>query len=831
MTDGSAPENEVTSTPRDSADAAEDARIAALDDEELKEISGEEERVLTRIVKHLATTKIGGVLGRVDYDADLIALRDQIAEARLEDVPPLIQEMERLQQVAQRRAEVQSGSVDASSPYFGRLVLEEGDRKREVLIGRGTYIEPRTGIRIVDWRDAPVSRIYYRYEEGDDYDENFGGKDVTGFVLTRRSLAIAEGMLRRIVSPQGTFVKRRGAWERLSESARRLRGGAGSADRPTHYHKPGQLGIGRDGDGRADKHLPEIAALIDPRQFELITRPSTGLVVIQGGAGSGKTTIGLHRMAYLAFNEPQRFRADKMLVLVFNAALARYISRVLPALGVGGVLVTTYQKWIEKIRLAHLPRLPRHYTDDTPSYAIRMKKHPAMLKILADAVETIAAKVEKSIGDALPHGAERDAVLDRWKKDARRPIALRLDRLTKYAAGALEGVPAPSVAVRHAVERVSTQLRQETLDVFHVFADVLTDRSLLERGFAEHAPGEFTVSELTAAHAWCVKACMKLSNHVEERAESAERKRGERDGDEGGYDDEDHERHIGIDGRDERDEDKAYLDREDDTLLLRLWQLMRGTLRRGVAGDAKRDPLRYEHILIDEAQDLSPVELAVALGTATDKKSVTLAGDTAQRLLMDNGFNDWKSVLHSVGMDSVTIEPLRVSYRSTHEIIEFADQVLGPLMKEPGNATRHGAPVDLFQFAHSGDAVGFLGEALRELVRAEPNASVCLIARYPEQADLYFRGLQNSEVPHLRRSGEQDFPFKAGIDVTDVRQVKGLEFDYVVLLEVSDAVYPNDAEARHLLHIAATRAAHQLWVTTSGKPSSLLPAELLSRGF
>src|SRR6185295_6289926 len=69
------------------------------------------------------------------------------------------------------------------------------------------------------------------------------------------------------------------------------------------------------------KHLKEVTALIDARQFELITHADAGLVVIQGGAGSGKTTIGLHRLAYLAFRDPRRFRPDRMLVIVFNDAL------------------------------------------------------------------------------------------------------------------------------------------------------------------------------------------------------------------------------------------------------------------------------------------------------------------------------------------------------------------------------------------------------------------------------------------------------------------------------------------------------------------------------
>jgi len=63
--------------------------------------------------------------------------------------------------------------------------------------------------------------------------------------------------------------------------------------------------------------------------------------------------------------------------------------------------------------------------------------------------------------------------------------------------------------------------------------------------------------------------------------------------------------------------------------------------------------------------------------------------------------------------------------------------------------------------------------------------------------------------------------------VTDVRQVKGLEFDYVVIVECNTAAFPVDDESRHLLHIAATRAAHQLWVFSTKRPSLLLPEALV----
>ncbi len=162
-------------------------------DEEMQETVGQEEKVLARVHRTAAASRPKHRGQLIDYDAELIALRDQIREARLEDIPPLVEEMERLQQVAQRRAKVTEGTVDRQSPYFGRMVLEEESRKREILIGRSTFLDSKTGVRIVDWRDAPVSRVYYRYEEGDDYDEIFGDREVEGEVLIRRNLSITGG--------------------------------------------------------------------------------------------------------------------------------------------------------------------------------------------------------------------------------------------------------------------------------------------------------------------------------------------------------------------------------------------------------------------------------------------------------------------------------------------------------------------------------------------------------------------------------------------------------------------------------------------------------------
>ena len=83
-----------------------------------------------------------------------------------------------------------------------------------------------------------------------------------------------------------------------------------------------------------------------------------------------------------------------------------------------------------------------------------------------------------------------------------------------------------------------------------------------------------------------------------------------------------------------------------------------------------------------------------------------------------------------------------------------------------------------------------------------------------------------AEIPRLSRIRNFEFAFRPGVEVTEIRQVKGLEYDYVVLIDVNASSYPLDDESRYLLHIGATRAAHQLWLVSSGPPSHLIPPAL-----
>ncbi len=644
---------------------------------------------------------------------ELRRLRLEVMQAKGEDKAAVLQQYDQhyalLMHLRQSRPEHQ---VDPDSPYFGHLQLREGERQRDLFLGKATRLDG--GLRILDWRNAPIARLFYRYQEGEEYEEEMGGRVFAGTVQARRTVAIQKGVLTRVDAPQGIFVREEdGSWSLQQKISARLVGASEWIEHKALAGSEGRLG-GFGVAHKADKHLPDIAALIDPEQFQLISAADAGLVVLRGGAGSGKTTVALHRIAWLAFQDPQRFRPHRMLVLVWGKALRDYISGVLPGLGVGGVPVDTWHHWANEATRRAFPFLPRDRATDTPEVVTRLKLHPALLFVLEEWVRDHHAKADA-------HGAFED-----W-------------------------------------------------------CQLLTDTHFLFQVLEETAPGDFTRAQLERVGKWSKEQQDRILNWMEGEKEAAE------------------------------------LDEEDEPLLLRLYQLRVGPLKR------KGRPMAYSHLVVDEVQDLAPIEVAVLVDCADRHQSVTLAGDTQQHVLAQSGFGSWDTLLSTLGGEQIALSSLEIGYRSTARISAFAHGILGDLAEgKPGVATRDGPEVELFRFTDHGACVAFLADALGELMRLEPQASVALLARRPHIAQTYYEGLVSADLPHIRRVVDQTFAFAPGVEVTEVSEVKGLEFDYVVLLEASAACYPDDAFSRRLLHVGATRACHQLWLTAVETPSPIL---------
>lgn len=684
------------------------------------------------------------VAEELDLLAKVSALLSDLPEARSASEEPIVRELERLRAVilsgdeakdisalseqyhhqsavlSQLRSSGKGPSVDPGCPYFAHLRLREKGKERDLCLGRATCIE--RGMRIVDWRDAPISKIFYGYRQGDDYDEEIAGRERIGEVVARRMVRIRSGVLERVQAPEGDFAadpSMPDGWRCVSVAAPRLSGGEGTALRAFDLDSGGarRLGTGEDEVAtRADKRLPEITALIDPTQFELITHSGPGFLVIRGVAGSGKTTVALHRVAYLAFDDPA-IDGPETMVVVFSRALQRFVGHVLPSLGLDRVRIATYRDWVLEERKRHFPRLPATQREDTPALIQRLKLHPVCAAALELHVERVRAEPT-------------------WAR------------------------------------------------AFDDWATVVRDADLLEEATARLAPGAFTTQELRRFADWHRTQLEDVFAWM---------------------------------GGDE--EAQAELDPEDDALLLRAWQLRVGPL---LAGGKK--PIRMRHLVVDEVQDFSPTEIQVLLGCMSPDASITLAGDTQQHVVQNSGFTSWSEFFRYLGIPGAEIDTLRVSYRSTRPIVEFSREVLADLVEdeEAPETPRDGPPVELFRFTDRGACVAFLADALRELAREEPLASVAVLTPAPAISETYYQGLARAELPRLRHVRDQDFSFSSGVEVTEIGQVKGLEFDYVILVDVDAAQFPETAAARRLLHVGATRAIHQLWLTSVATPSPLV---------
>ena len=670
----------------------------------------------------------------------------QMPESKAASQAPLVRELERLRELMISGDEAKDQSalleqyhhqsavldqlqkagepakVDPDSPYFGHLRLQEDDVVRDLCLGKTTCLAK--GVRIVDWRDAPISRIFYRYAQGEDFDEVIAGRERAGEVAVRRMIRIRDGELERIQAPEGDFVRdanTTSGWVRRGTEPPRLAGGEAAALRSHDEGAALDRRLGTDTTGRlqrADKHLPEITGLIDPTQFDLITRPSAGFLVIRGSAGSGKTTVALHRVAYLAFDDPKIDSADT-LVVMFSKALRNYVEFVLPSLGLSKVRIVTYPEWVHEERKRHFPRLPAKPRDDAPAIVQRIKLHPFLAAALEEQVERTAGH------------ARWEQVLDDW-------------------------------------------------------ASVLTLVPLLRETSERVAPGAFSDQDLEKFTSWNRQRVDEMYAHLAGEEDTG-----------------------------------AQLDSEDDALLLRAWQLRVGPM----LTKTKR-PLRFRHVVLDEVQDFSPLEVQVLLGCLGPTPNITLAGDTQQHVMQNSGFTSWSEFFRYLGVAGAEVETLKISYRSSRQIVEFAYSLLGTLQEDDDApvATREGPPVELFQFGHGGECVAFLADALRALRRTEPLANVAVLTPSEASSQTYFDGLASCEIQGLRLVTDQDFSFKAGVEVTEVEQVKGLEFDYVILVDVDAANYRDVPSARRLLHVGATRAIHQLWMTAVGPPSRIVSA-------
>jgi DNA helicase-2/ATP-dependent DNA helicase PcrA len=242
-------------------------------------------------------------------------LTSQIVAARRDEDKAMLASDEAVSHALkdQKEAELQAIEKLLDKPYFARVVLEEetptGTKAIEYKLGFAANVD----CRIIDWRKAPISKLYYDYKEGDYYSETIQGRERDGKVALRNTVEIERGELRKLSCRHGSFTRTPEGWRGAAAGRTRAAGG-----------------------------LKEILALITSEQFEMITTAARTAILIQGIAGSGKTTVALHRLAWLLHEDNSPLQPGDCVVIALSRTLQSYIATTLPSLGVHGVTIVTF---------------------------------------------------------------------------------------------------------------------------------------------------------------------------------------------------------------------------------------------------------------------------------------------------------------------------------------------------------------------------------------------------------------------------------------------------------------------------------------------------------
>lgn len=785
----------------------------------------EEAKVLDQVLLALAKEKAEVMANRRSLAKRMENLKDEAVGINEEDLPALFDQLHNQWSLV----EGLKGSAlpNPQTPYFARIALVETHTKpinhlaedneleeqpdegfqerresklRNILIGYMTFLSKYCEWPIIDWRNSPSAKVFFNCSESEPYLQALPQRFSKGYVAERRVLVIHQGVLQSISNPEAKYMRsKEGIWQKSVgwQDVLELSGGAGSATRSHRF-----------GTGQSNLLKEDIRGLLDKDQYEILNADSDDSLLVLGSAGSGKTTVALQRLSLLYFQHPERFNLHTMMILVPDIGLMRLSKNLLRNHDLSELPVLTFDLWMAKEGRRLLRSLPKKIYQDTPGSVVRIKRDQRFLHCLHLYVEK-----------------QRRTLLDIWGQAFKR---IPDDFLASFLLGVAENdqgysenrsllsmcqlleefVRANLVKSVSAKKKLDATMRRSQGIIHDLAADreaILTDRALLSH-LLDH---DITVQNIEE---FVKHARSQLFADIDVQG--------------GGYD---LSRRIAVDGRDEGDiaaTDTPYksIDIEDYPLFFYLQVLKQGHTSLG----RPKGGAGIEHLVLDEAQELVPIELKVISLALAPSASVTIAGDAVQQTREIGGFDDWEMILSRLGLEGVKRERLTTNYRSTKPIVDFAAHVLGKMAPEvQGKTIKDGAPIRLDVYGNYGECLISISDELRALMSREENASVAIVLSSKKAAEQFFAELRHLDKARLVLDGH--FSFTPGIDVTAVDQVKGLEFDYVVIPDCNQSQYPDTPGSRRKLHVASTRAIHQLWLTSTGKLSSLVPENLDSK--
>lgn len=623
------------------------------------------------------------------------------------------------------------------SPYFGRVdFVFDGESDAESLYIGISNLAGETGTLplVFDWR-APVSSLFYDYDVGPAaYEAPMG--QITGSITHKYQYKIASG---RIVY--------------MLESDLKVDDEILKAE------------LGKN----ASASLKSIVTTIQREQNEIIRDKGRALVV-QGCAGSGKTSIALHRIAYLLYHNRNQLKASQVLILSPNSLFADYISRILPELGEENISETSLDIWAYH-RLA--------------KYGEAQDRYERIEEIINPESRTVLASEESAYKQTRDYVEELDGFLLDLESEGVDISDFRYHGRT-YTAGYITGlfyeklwnIPFMDRMSRIAEFIIDEEETRRNADMSAEEKQLITER--LNSMYTErdliglyNSFLKTTGRKPLPAYITGVSPAQTIEEPDEDRdiegdSEVGYRTPGSRDG------------YLRVD----------HIPYEDVYPIL--------YLKYSLFEKKENRPVR--HMIIDEMQDYS--YLQYRLISMVFDCPMTILGDRQQTL--EGGEKDVTGFLHEILGKDIHTFVLDKSYRSTVEITEYASAIAG--LSVTGAIDRHGEAVKEADFDSEAKRTKYIAERL--MADSEEYDTVAVLCSNADRALEVYEGLLGiceSKEPALLTGDTTSF--KTGISVLPYYLSKGLEFDSVFI--VDDPFEPEEMH-RQALYIGATRALHKL---------------------
>ncbi len=646
-----------------------------------------------------------------------------------------------------------------NKPYFGRICFhdESLDKDESLYIGKGGISSDTTHQTVIDWR-APVANVYYENGLGQCSYQAPDGKPLNIDLQLKRTYEIEQGKLLDYFDS-----------EVISND-----------DLLTKYLARNKQAV-----------LGEIVATIQKEQNEIIRKSPYHNVIVQGVAGSGKTTVAMHRISYILYNYQDRFRPEDFYIVGSNRILLNYITGVLPDLDVYGVRQMTMEQLF--IRLLYEDWDPKKYRirKADPVSAGRIKGSGAWFQALKDFCDDLEQRIismesiylnPRQFVEGIQNG--ESGVFDQTNGQEADPEKLIL--LADGQAVRRYVMQNPKISIQSKINMLNERLLIKVRDEFSGKGIKYTEaekKAILKAHRNRYGSG-----------VWKQSTYALYDDFLRRQADE-------------GY---------------PVDSPKGEYDVYD---LAALAYIYKRTKETEVISEA-------HHMVIDEAQDFGMM-IYDCLHFCVTGCTYTIMGDVSQNIRFGVGLNDWealRALILSDEMDSFGI--LKKSYRNTVEISEFATNILhhGGFVTYPVEPIiRHGNPVKM-TFSKAEE----LWRRAAEICRDWQERSLPTIAVVCRNRNSALRAAEalGKHIP-LKNSLEnleedlEKTEFGSGIMVLPVEYTKGLEFDAVLILDPSREEYPVDDGHARLLYVAATRALHELCVLHTGNLTGLIADPIL----